>query len=158
MSLSTSSGTATSDARSGRIRSLPRQLTTACSRATIEPCGRRQGRGGAADAGRVAFAFSAGRRVCPRVYRIALRRDSAYHQGTVWAWLIGPFISAYRRVHAGEADLDQQVRTMLSAAGSELSTAGLGQVSEIFDGDAPHTPRGCPAEAWSVAELLRVLG
>jgi predicted glycogen debranching enzyme len=85
------------------------------------------------------------------------KRDSSYHQGTVWGWLIGPFIEAYRKVHAGEADVEKNVMAMLSTVVSQMSTAGLGQVSEIYDGDAPHAPRGCPAQAWSVAELLRVL-
>ena len=81
-------------------------------------------------------------------------RDAAYHQGTVWAWLIGPFIDAYRKVYP---DSDSRVAEMLSALQSHLSEAGVGQISEIFDADAPHNPRGCPAQAWSVAEVLRVL-
>ncbi len=85
------------------------------------------------------------------------KRDSSYHQGTVWGWLIGPFAEAYRKVHAGEADVEKRVSAMLSTVVSQLSTAGLGQISEIYDGDAPHTPRGCPAQAWSVAELLCVI-
>ncbi|MDX2031050.1 MAG: amylo-alpha-1,6-glucosidase [Blastocatellia bacterium] len=84
-------------------------------------------------------------------------RDSAYHQGTVWAWLIGPFISAWLRVH-GESDAArQQARRMLAGFETHLSRAGLGQVSEIFDGDAPHLPGGCIAQAWSVSEVLRAL-
>jgi len=85
------------------------------------------------------------------------QRDASYHQGTVWAWLIGPFIDAYRKVHAGEEELEGRVSQMLSGFADHLSAAGLGQVSEIFDGDPPHTPRGCPAQAWSVAEVLRVM-
>lgn len=84
-------------------------------------------------------------------------RDGAYHQGTVWGWLIGPFFTAYLRVHAGSPESRAQVRSWLSAFEAHLSEAGLGQVSEIFDGDPPHTPRGCYAQAWSVAELLRVI-
>ncbi len=82
-----------------------------------------------------------------------LDRDSAYHQGTVWAWLIGPFIDAYRKVYP---DSEARVAEMLSGFESHLREAGVGQISEIFDADPPHAPRGCPAQAWSVAELLRV--
>ncbi len=84
-------------------------------------------------------------------------RDSAYHQGTVWAWLIGPFIDAYRRTHAGDTNLGSQIEAFLSGIELHLTDAGIGQVSEIFDGDPPHHPRGCPAQAWSVAEVLRIL-
>jgi predicted glycogen debranching enzyme len=86
-----------------------------------------------------------------------IERDSSYHQGTVWAWLIGPYIDAFRRVHANEAGLDARVREILTGFRSHLNEAGVGQISEIFDGDPPHVPRGCPAQAWSVGELLRVL-
>ena len=82
-----------------------------------------------------------------------LSRDSAYHQGTVWAFLMGPFLTAYVRVH-GDAGREQ-ARKWLAGFEKHLSEAGLGQVSEIFDGEPPHTPRGCFAQAWSVAELLR---
>ena len=82
-----------------------------------------------------------------------LERDSAYHQGTVWAWLMGPFLTAYVRVHGDAGRI--QARKWLAGFGRHLSEAGLGQVSEIFDGEPPHTPRGCFAQAWSVAELLR---
>jgi predicted glycogen debranching enzyme len=81
-------------------------------------------------------------------------RDSSYHQGTVWAWLIGPFIDAYRRVYP---ECPDRVVEMINGFREHLSQAGLGQISEIFDADWPHTPRGCPAQAWSVGELLRVL-
>jgi glycogen debranching enzyme len=81
-------------------------------------------------------------------------RDSVYHQGTVWPWLMGPYITAYVRtfgLKAGRAVVDE----WLTRFEEHLVEACLGQVSEIFDGDAPHTPRGCVAQAWSVAELLR---
>lgn len=81
-------------------------------------------------------------------------RDSAYHQGTVWAWLIGGFVDAYRRVYPEQPE---KIAEMLAGFAPHLSEAGLGQVSEIFDADPPHRPRGCFAQAWSVAELLRVL-
>ncbi len=85
-----------------------------------------------------------------------LERDAAYHQGTVWGWLIGPFVDAYRKVHAGDQDVNERVSEILAGFESPLSQAAPGQIAEIFDGDAPHSPRGCPAQAWSVAELLRV--
>jgi glycogen debranching enzyme len=78
-------------------------------------------------------------------------RDGAYHQGTVWAWLIGPFIDAHLRVYDDPA----AARRILEPFGDHLAAAGLGTVSEIFDGDPPFTPRGCVAQAWSVGELLR---
>jgi glycogen debranching enzyme len=83
-----------------------------------------------------------------------LERDSAYHQGTVWAWLIGGFIDAYRRVYPERKD---RVKEIIDGFRSHLSEAGLCQISEIFDAEWPHSPRGCPAQAWSVAEILRVL-
>jgi predicted glycogen debranching enzyme len=82
-------------------------------------------------------------------------RDSAYHQGTVWAWLMGPFITAYLKVHRRSPKALEQASIWLSGFGAHLNEAGLGQISEIFDGDAPHRPRGCIAQAWSVAEVLR---
>lgn len=85
----------------------------------------------------------------------SLARDGAYHQGTVWAWLMGPFITAYLKVHGRAPESRAQVREWLLAFRAHLLNAGLGQISEIFDGDPPHTPRGCIAQAWSVAELLR---
>ena len=85
----------------------------------------------------------------------SLSRDGAYHQGTVWAWLIGPFITAYLKVNQRSAESVEQARAWLRAFRAHLTDAGLGQISEIFDGEPPHTPRGCVAQAWSVAELLR---
>jgi len=82
-------------------------------------------------------------------------RDSSYHQGTVWAWLVGPFMTAYLKVHGATSQGRQQAAQWLSGFRQHLSDAGLGHVSEIFDGDPPHQPRGCIAQAWSVAELLR---
>jgi predicted glycogen debranching enzyme len=77
-------------------------------------------------------------------------RDSAYHQGTVWPWLMGPFLSAYVRLKGGS-----DPARWLAAFEEEFHTGCLGQVGEVADGDAPHTPGGCVAQAWSVAELLR---
>lgn len=82
-------------------------------------------------------------------------RDSRYHQGTVWAWLMGPFLTAYVRANGGSAASRAQAAQWLAPFRAHLREAGLGQVSEIFDGDPPHHPRGCIAQAWSVAELLR---
>ena len=84
-------------------------------------------------------------------------RDSAYHQGTVWPWLLGPFVSAYVQVNGGSAQSRSRAHDLLRDIAQHLTEAGLGQISEIFDGDAPHHPRGCFAQAWSVAEILRAL-
>ena len=83
-------------------------------------------------------------------------RDGAYHQGTVWPWLMGPYITAYINTFGPEAG-GRFASTWLENFEPHLNEACLGQVSEIFDGDAPHTPRGCIAQAWSVAELLRAI-
>ncbi|GMU22311.1 MAG: 4-alpha-glucanotransferase [Phycisphaerae bacterium] len=82
-------------------------------------------------------------------------RDSSYHQGTVWGWLIGPYIEAYLRVHDFSLQAKARARLRLQALAEHLDAAGIGSVSEIFDGDPPHLPRGCIAQAWSVGELLR---
>jgi glycogen debranching enzyme len=84
-----------------------------------------------------------------------LNRDGAYHQGTVWPWLMGPFITAYTKVNGGSDGARRQAEQWLAPFKEHLSEAGLGQISEIFEGDAPHRPVGCIAQAWSVAELLR---
>ena len=80
-------------------------------------------------------------------------RDSAYHQGTVWGWLIGPYITALCRCHGRVGR--QRGRALLDSFAAHLNEAGLGTVSEIFDAEPPFAPRGCIAQAWSVAELLR---
>ena len=82
-------------------------------------------------------------------------RDGAYHQGTVWPWLIGPFITAYVKVNEGSESARRQAEQWLTPLKDHLEDAGLGHISEIFDGDAPHRPVGCIAQAWSVAEVLR---
>jgi predicted glycogen debranching enzyme len=82
-------------------------------------------------------------------------RDGSYHQGTVWPWLLGHFISAWLRVYNRSPQAIEGARSWLSAFEAHLSDAGLGFISEIFDGDPPHRPRGCIAQAWSVAEILR---
>jgi predicted glycogen debranching enzyme len=81
------------------------------------------------------------------------QRDAAYHQGTVWSWLMGPFISAHLRVYHDP----ETAWSFLLPIFDHLADQGLGSISEIFDGDAPHLPRGCIAQAWSVAEILRVV-
>ena len=85
------------------------------------------------------------------------QRDAAYHQGTVWPWLLGPFISGFLRCHGRTPETVAAARVRLEPLRHHLRCEGaLGQVSEIFDGDPPHVPRGCFAQAWSVAEWLRV--
>jgi len=81
----------------------------------------------------------------------AWQRDAAYHMGTAWAWLLGPFALAHYRVY-GDARLAQ---SYLDPMAEHVRSACIGTVSEIFDGDAPHSARGCFAQAWSVAEILR---
>lgn len=82
-------------------------------------------------------------------------RDSAYHQGTVWPWLLGPFLTAYTKVHGNTPEVRDRVDRFLQPLREHLWQAGLGQISEVFDGDSPHRPGGCFAQAWSVAEVLR---
>lgn len=80
-------------------------------------------------------------------------RDGAYHQGTVWAWLIGPYLSAHWKVYS---DRDY-VRKVIFGFEAELMRHGIGTISEIYDGDPPHHPRGAISQAWSIAELLRLM-
>jgi len=82
-------------------------------------------------------------------------RDRAYHQGTVWPWLLGPFITAYLKVSGSSEAARRQAAEWLTPLKDHLTDAGLGHISEVFDGDAPHRPGGCIAQAWSVAEILR---
>ncbi|HUU83727.1 MAG TPA: amylo-alpha-1,6-glucosidase [Phycisphaerae bacterium] len=91
----------------------------------------------------------------PRFGETPFERDRSYHNGTVWGWLIGPYVEAHLRVQEFSAQARQHGRRLLQPLIDHLSDAGLGSVSEIFDAQAPHTPRGCPAQAWSVAEVLR---
>jgi predicted glycogen debranching enzyme len=84
-------------------------------------------------------------------------RDSIYHQGTVWPWLIGAFVEAWVRVHGANAAARKKARArFLPPLYEHLNHAGLGHVSEICDAEPPHTPRGCPFQAWSLGELLRL--
>jgi len=90
---------------------------------------------------------------CGRYQGDVPARDGAYHQGTVWAWLLGPYVTALVRVRGERGK--REARRLLESFSTHLGEAGLGSVSEIFDGDEPHRPRGCPLQAWSVAEILR---
>ncbi|MFN7917058.1 MAG: amylo-alpha-1,6-glucosidase [Vicinamibacterales bacterium] len=90
----------------------------------------------------------------PRYYGDLRTRDAAYHQGTVWGWLVGPFVDAWLRVFPDDI---AGARRALQGFGAHLGDACIGTISEIFDADAPFTPRGCVAQAWSVAEVLRVM-
>jgi predicted glycogen debranching enzyme len=84
-------------------------------------------------------------------------RDGAYHQGIVWPWLIGPFVEAWVRVNGDNAAAKREARArFLTPLLAHLDYAGLGHVSEIADGEAPFMPRGCPFQAWSLAELIRL--
>ena len=80
-------------------------------------------------------------------------RDGAYHQGTVWPWLLGAFADAHLQVYGDKAKTRTLLKSLLCGG---LTEYGVGSLAEIFDGDAPHAPNGCPAQAWSVAEILRV--
>ncbi len=79
-------------------------------------------------------------------------RDAAYHQGTVWAWLIGPYVDAWIKLNPGK---EAEGRGFLAGFVAHLDEACVGSISEVFDAEAPYTPRGCVAQAWSVAEVLR---
>lgn len=83
-----------------------------------------------------------------------MARDAAYHQGTVWGWLIGPYIDAWLKVHP---DAGPQAHQLLLDFDQHLNEAGIGTISEVFDAEAPFTPGGCIAQAWSVGEVLRCL-
>jgi predicted glycogen debranching enzyme len=93
----------------------------------------------------------------PRYEGGVRERDGAYHQGTVWPWLLGPFVEAWVRIRGNTPAAKQEARTRyLEPLLRHLDEAGLGHISEIADGDPPHTPRGCPFQAWSVGEALRL--
>ena len=85
-----------------------------------------------------------------------IQRDAAYHNGAVWPWPIGAFLDAYLRVNDDSADAQDEARRWLSPLVDHLKRACIGQISEIFEGDEPHRPVGCFAQAWSVAECLRL--
>jgi predicted glycogen debranching enzyme len=84
-------------------------------------------------------------------------RDGAYHNGTIWPWLIGAFLEAYLKVNHNSSAAISQAREWLSPLITHMNDEGaIGQIAEIFEGDLPHRPVGCPAQAWSIAEVLRV--
>ena len=89
----------------------------------------------------------------PTYHGDLLTRDAAYHQGTVWSWLIGPYVDAWRKLAPRSRD---DTHALLAGLVDHLGEAGVGTISEVFDAEAPYTARGCIAQAWGVAELLRV--
>ena len=90
----------------------------------------------------------------PKYYGDLRSRDAAYHQGTVWGWLIGPYVDAWLKVHPDDL---AGARALLQGFEAHLTEACVGSISEIFDAEEPYVPRGCVAQAWSVAEVLRCL-
>jgi len=90
----------------------------------------------------------------PKYFGDLRTRDAAYHQGTVWAWLIGPWIDAWLKLHPDDR---AGARRFLNGLMAHLPEFGVGSIAEIFDAEPPYTPRGCIAQAWSVAEVLRCL-
>jgi glycogen debranching enzyme len=100
-------------------------------------------------------------RYCPRFAGDMRARDSAYHQGTVWPWLIDPFIHAYLYAFGNTEAAKAHCGGIADAALALMNDCCLGSISEVYDADPPHTPGGCPAQLWSVAQLvlaLRTLG
>ncbi|MBD0297347.1 MAG: glycogen debranching enzyme family protein [Flavisolibacter sp.] len=95
-------------------------------------------------------------RYAPHYGGDAWHRDSVYHQGTVWSWLLGPYVDALFRTNGSSAARTKSLKVIQNFL-PHLSEAGIGTVSEIFDAEPPHAPRGCMAQAWSVAEILRVI-
>lgn len=88
----------------------------------------------------------------PRYYGDLRARDAAYHQGTVWGWLMGPWIDAWLKAHPDDR---AAARTLVEGLATDLGEFGVGSIAEVFDAESPYTPRGCIAQAWSVAEALR---
>jgi glycogen debranching enzyme len=85
------------------------------------------------------------------------QRDTCYHQGTVWPWLMGPFVEAWLKSRGRTSSAKQEAeRRFVAPLRAHLNQAGLGHISEIADAEPPHTPRGCPFQAWSLAELVRL--
>jgi glycogen debranching enzyme len=90
----------------------------------------------------------------PRYFGDLRSRDAAYHQGTVWAWLIGPYVDAWVKLHPEESG---RARELVSGFDEHLGKACVGSISEIFDAEPPYVPRGCVAQTWSIAEVLRIV-
>ena len=94
----------------------------------------------------------------PRYVGGVTERDGAYHQGTVWPWLIGAFVEAWLRVRDNTHDAKVTAKMRFIAPLIEhLDQAGLGHISEIMDAEPPHTPRDCPFQAWSLGEMIRIM-
>jgi glycogen debranching enzyme len=83
------------------------------------------------------------------------QRDSAYHQGTVWPWLLGPFCEGWLKVYGRQGV--QRVKTLIYGLEEVMSEHGITTISEIYDGDPPHSPEGAISQAWSVSEVLRII-
>jgi len=93
----------------------------------------------------------------PRYQGSPVERDGAYHQGTVWPWLLGPFIDAYLIAFGRAPENLTHCHALVETLEAEAAQTGcLGSIAEIYDADEPRYPRGCPAQAWSVAEIARV--
>ena len=88
----------------------------------------------------------------PQYYGDLRARDAAYHQGTVWGWLAGPFVDAWLKLNPRDK---ADARKAVEGFAAHLADGGVGTISEVFDAEHPFTPRGCIAQAWSVAEVLR---
>jgi predicted glycogen debranching enzyme len=95
-------------------------------------------------------------RYCPKYTGNRWQRDCAYHQGTVWPWLIGPYCDAYAKVNGTGKTQRKEIAKIIQPLLDHMEQAGLGTVAEIFDGSIPHRPVGCFSQAWSVSEVLRV--
>jgi glycogen debranching enzyme len=96
-------------------------------------------------------------RYCPRFEGDMRSRDFAYHQGTVWPWLIGPYIGAYLYAHGNTAAAKAASKTTLNSVLKLMNRYCLGSLGEVYDGDYPHRPGGCPAQLWSVAQVALAL-
>ena len=93
----------------------------------------------------------------PRYEGDSSARDAVYHQGTVWPWLMGPFVDAWLRVRGNTEAARCDARTrFIDPLLSHVQTSGLGHLEEIADAEAPFAPKGCPFQAWSLGELLRL--
>jgi glycogen debranching enzyme len=124
-------------------RTRARQVVEAVEARLVTPMGLRS-----LAPGSVAYA--------PRYEGGPAERDSRYHQGTVWPWLMGPFVEAWLRVHGTSTRARREAHERFVAPLLDLAARSGGHLPEIADADPPHAPRGCPAQAWSVAELLRL--
>jgi len=86
-----------------------------------------------------------------------LQRDGAYHQGTVWPWMLGPFVEAWFKIHGSTKKTRAEAKALfLDPLEAHLNVAGEGHISEITDADSPHHPRGCPFQAWSLSAYIRI--